>query len=166
MTITREAAFHEAGHAVAAYRSRFHDVIGPINLADYGQGEIYVSLSKKKLATSGKSIDESAQSDKEVAIDLAVILCSGLAAERLAEKNDAELMSNPACAERDHLLAAEQLSGAGLSEKFDLHEQAATRLLENEWSLVTALAEHLHKKVSVDPGDVIAFIESRAGAPQ
>jgi hypothetical protein len=166
MTIKREAAFHEAGHAVAAYRSRFHNIVGTINLEEYGAGEIYVSLSKKKLVAGGKPTDQSAQKDKEVAADLAVVLCSGLVAERMAEKSETGLKANPKCAELDHELASQQLSGAGLSKKFDLHEAAAVRLLEMEWNLVTALADHLFGKVSVDPVEVLAFIESRASAPQ
>ena len=160
MAIKREAAFHEAGHAVAAHRSRFHNVVGPIDLAEYGAGVIYVSLSKQKLAASGKPIDPSVQKDREVASDLAVVLCAGLVAERIAEQREDGLKSNPTCAEPDHELLRQQLSMSGLSKKFDLHEQAAQKLLESEWQLVTALAELLLTRVSVDPVDVLAFIES------
>ena len=81
MTIKREAAFHEAGHAVTAHRSRFHALVGPINLRQYGAGGIFVSLSKSKLQTAGKPTDASSQKDKEVAIDLAIILSAGLVAQ-------------------------------------------------------------------------------------
>lgn len=164
MTIKREAAFHEAGHAVAAYRSRFHNIVGPINLAEYGAGEILVSLSEAKLAASGKPTDPSVQSDKEVAVDLAIVLCSGLVAERMAEKRNTGLKANPKCAEPDHIIAVQQLSGAGLSKKFDLHEQAAGKLLESEWDLISALADYLFENASVQPVQVLEFIESNAGS--
>ncbi len=143
MTIKREAALHEAGHAVAAYRSRFHNIVGTINLEEYGAGNINVSLSRKKLEAGGKPTDLSAQKDKEVAADLVVVLCSGLVAERMAEKSETGLNANPECAEPDYELASQHLSRVGLSKKFDLYEQAAGRLLEMEWNLVTALADHL-----------------------
>jgi hypothetical protein len=159
MTIKREAAFHEAGHAVAAHRSSFHNIVGPIDLGAYGSGEIYVSLSKAKLQAKGKTVDASSSRDKEVAIDLAVILAAGLIAERLAEESGLGVTANPECATPDHELLRQQLACAGLSKKFDVHEEAAARLLKAEWSLVVALANHLYSTTLVMPDDVVAFIE-------
>lgn len=116
MRIKREAAFHEAGHAVAAHRSSFHNIVGPIDLGAYGSGEIYVSLSKAKLQAKGKTVDASSSRDKEVAIDLAVILAAGLIAERLAEENGLGVTANPECATPDHELLRQQLAYAGLSK--------------------------------------------------
>lgn len=160
MTIKREAAFHEAGHAIAAYRSSYHNVVGPINLAEYGSGEIYVSLSRKKLQAMGKAPDASSAKDKEVAIDLAVVLAAGLVAERLAEVREQGIIANPGCALPDHELMRQQLAEAGLSKKFDKHESTAAQLLEAEWALVRSLADYLHANTSAMPEDVTAFIES------
>lgn len=159
MTIKREAAFHEAGHAVAAYRSRFHNVVGEINLSAYGAGEIYVSLSKRKLTAEGKPADPSVQRDKEVAKDLAVVLAAGLVAERLAQERDGDLKANPMCAEPDYILMLEHLNAAGLSKKFNVHEEAAKAVLTGDWSLVNALATYLFSELRVDPASVHQFIE-------
>jgi len=166
MTIKREAAFHEAGHAVAAYRSRFHSIVGTIKLAEYGAGQADVSLSKKKLVASGKPANQAAQMDKEVAADLAVVYCAGLVAERIAERMELGLKANPKCAEPDHVSALQQLSAAGLSQKLDLHERAAERLLEKDWNLVAALAENLLASGSADAADVLAFLNAQTGVSQ
>lgn len=160
MTIKREAAFHEAGHALAAYRSSYHNVVGPINLAAYGSGEIYISLSRKKLHAKGKTPDASAARDADVAIDLAVVLAAGLVAEQIAEVREQGIVANPECALPDHELLQQQLVQAGLSKKFNRHESTAAQFLEAEWALVHALADYLHANTSVMPADVTAFIES------
>jgi hypothetical protein len=161
MTIQREAAFHEAGHAIAAHRSKFHALVGPINLQQYGAGQIFVSLSKSKLLAAGKSVAAKSQTDKEVATDLAVVLCAGLVSERLAEERSG-LKANPNCAIPDHNLMKQHLINAGLSTHFDRHEASARQLLDATWALVTSLANLLYEKVLIAPIDVIEFIEQRA----
>lgn len=158
MTVKREAAFHEAGHAVAAHHSKFHNIVGPINLEDYGSGEIYISLSKSKLAGHGKAADASSARDKEVVADLAVVLAAGLVAERLAEKREPGIVAIPRCALPDHELLLQQLAGAGLPEIIGPYEDQARQLLESEWGLVHKLAEHLLLHVSVPPEDAREFI--------
>jgi hypothetical protein len=160
MTIKREAAFHEAGHAVVAHRSRFHNIVGPINLASYGAGAIDISLSKMKLAANGKPTGPASARDKEVASDLAVVLSAGLAAERIAEAREIGLKANPTCALPDHELLQHQLAMAGLPTNFDQYEKAAKQLLESEWTLMVDLAEFLFKQVSSDPFDVRQFIDA------
>ncbi len=158
MTIKREAAFHEAGHAIAAHRSKFHALAGPINLEQYGAGQIFVSLSKRKLQAAGKPVANDSQKDKEIATDLAVVLCAGLVSERLAEEREG-LKANQDCAVPDHDLMKQQLANAGLSERFDRHETSARQLLETEWSLVSSLAGLLYQKVNTAPTEIIEFIE-------
>lgn len=158
MTIQREAAFHEAGHAIAAHRSKFHALVGPINLQQYGAGEVFVSLSKSKLQAAGKPVTVASQKDKEVVTDLAVVLCAGLVSERLAEER-AGLKANPNCAVPDHDLMKQQLVNAGLSARFDRHESSVRQMLESEWALVSSLADFLYQNVATDPTDVIEFIE-------
>lgn len=159
MTIKIEAAFHEAGHAVVAHRSRFHNIAGPINLAAYGSGTIDISLSGAKLLSQGKAPTASAAKDKEVAVDLAVVLSAGLVAEQLAAGKVQGITANPKCAAPDHDLLQQELAAASLSKKFDKHEGTARQLLESEWSLVAALAAYLLEKISVQSTDVTAFIE-------
>ncbi|MBK7356383.1 hypothetical protein [Propionivibrio sp.] len=161
MTIQRVAAFHEAGHAIAAHRSKFHTLVGPINLQQYGAGQIFVSLSKSKLQAAGKPATAASQTDKEVATDLAVVLCAGLVSERLAEEK-AGLKANQDCAVPDHDLMKQQLVNAGLSACFDRHETSARQLLEFEWALVSSLADLLYKNVTTDPTDIIEFIKQHA----
>jgi hypothetical protein len=166
ISIKREAAFHEAGHAVAAYRSRFHFIVGPISLAGYGSGEIYVAQSRSKCVAAGKASDHSAQKDPEVAADLALVLSAGLVSERIAHERDPAIRPNPECAIPDHDLMRQQLARAGLSKKFDQHEKTARELLESNWALVDALAEFLLARVNVQPEEVLKFIEGHRHLPK
>ncbi|OUJ14855.1 hypothetical protein HK27_13005 [Acetobacter orientalis] len=161
MTVKKEAAFHEAGHAVAAHLSKFHAILGGINLENYGAGEIFVSLSRRKLVANGKAADASSARDKEVVADLVVVLSAGVVAERIAEMKDSDLSANPQSAEPDHELIKAQLESAGLPEKFDRHEEAAKRLLEENWDLVNELAEYLFENKSVEVVDLLEFIEAK-----
>ncbi len=161
MAIKMEAAFHEAGHAVAAYFSKFHKFLGPVTLAKYGQGEIYVSQCKSKFSVVGKNVGAASQRDKEVATDLAIVLCSGLVAECLAEEKNSNICPNPECAEPDRELMAKQLELAGLSKKFDRHQVSATALLEKNWVLVSELADFLFEKEVASGEDISSLIEKK-----
>jgi hypothetical protein len=158
MTIKREAAFHEAGHVLAAYRSKFHALVGPVNLQQYGAGEACISLSKKKLHAAGKHLAAVHQSDKDVATDIAVVLCAGLVSEQLAEEK-VGLKADPNAAIPDYDLMKQQLKNAGLSARFDRHESSARQLLEAEWTLVCCIADFLYENVDTDPTDIIDLIE-------
>jgi ATP-dependent Zn protease len=163
MAIKREAAFHEAGHAIAAYRSRFHNIGGSINLQDGGAGEVNVALSKSKLQANGKPVDRlAAQLDKEIIIDLAVVLSAGLVAERLAQEHGDGMAANPSSALHDHRFMRQSLAIAGLSKHFDRHEDAAKQILESQWDLVCSLAEYLFENESIRSADVMAFIEQHS----
>lgn len=161
MTVKREAAFHEAGHAVVAYFSKFHRVVGPINLAQYGSGEIFVALSKGKVTAAGKQIDESLSRQPDVAVDLAIVLCAGLVCERLAEEREADIKSNADCAMPDHELMRQVLQSANLSKKFDCHELKSKQLLDQHWSLVVELADALYSARSMDALSIEEFIDAR-----
>jgi hypothetical protein len=84
--------------------------------------------------------------------------------ERLAAERIVTLRANPACAEPDHTLLRNQLSKAGLSRHFDRHEETARNLLSLEWPLLNSLASYLYSKVTVEPTDVIAFLEQASNA--
>lgn len=129
MTIKREAAFHEARHAIAAWKSKYHSLVGTISLADYGAGDTLVSVSKHKLQVGGKSLSTTIVEDPDVAKDFAVVLSAGLVAEQVAASKGENITANPQCAVPDHDLMKQQLAAAGLSKKFDKHEIVARQLL-------------------------------------
>ena len=158
MAIKREAAYHEAAHAVLANLSKYHAIIGNINLLNYGAGEIYISLSRSKCAAGGKPQDPSAQKDKEVARDFATVLCAGLVGEQIASERDSTLTPNPECAVPDHALVEQQLQIAGLSKKHDLYQSQAREVLEKHWDTVERLATYLWANRSASPYQVATII--------
>lgn len=164
MSIKLVAAYHEAGHVLAAHYSQFHAIIGSINLAAYGSGEAFVALSKRKLNAAGKTANQSAALDQDVTIDFAIVLCGGLMAERIAEEKDGDLKSNPDCAKPDYELLRQQLTNAGLPLEFSRYEDAARQLLEKNWGLVAQIAGYLFKKARVDAVDVVEFLEAQQSA--
>ncbi|ELB2790462.1 hypothetical protein O4H51_05305 [Aeromonas hydrophila] len=158
MKIKREAAYHEAAHAVLASISKYHAIIGDINLLSYGAGEIYISLSRSKCATGGKPQDPSAQKDKEVARDFATVLCAGFVGEQIASERDSTLTPNPECAKKDHALIEQQLQIASLSKKYDLYQSQARELLEKHWDTVERVAMYLFANRSASPHQVATII--------
>lgn len=158
MTIKREAGYHEACHATLAERSRFHRLVGAINLAEYGQGETYVSLSKQKLVAAGKPPTAAAAQDPEVARDLALILVAGYVGEQIAATLDNSIVPNLDCAAPDHELARQQLSAAGLPEDFSSFEIEARCLLEAEWPRVRLVADYLLQNVRAQPDDILPML--------
>lgn len=159
MTVKLEAAFHEAGHAVAARHSRFHALAGPISLYQYGEGEIFIGLNPQKCVNQGKVPSLDLVRDPEVAKDLAVVLVAGLAAEKIAAANDSALSVNRTCAEPDLALLRQQLAGAGLSLKFDRHEDDATSLLQSQWGVVHQVAMALFEAKTMTLADLRALFE-------
>ncbi len=156
--IKREAAYHEAAHAVLANPSKYHAVVGNINLSSYGAGEIYVSLSKSKCSAGGKPQDISTVRDKEVTKDLAIVLCAGFVGEQIAAQRHLALRPNPDCAQPDHTLVEQQLQTAGLSKKYDLYQSRARELLEKHWDTVERLSAYLFKNQSANPDQIATVI--------
>jgi hypothetical protein len=136
MPIERAAAYHEAAHAIVAHHSRFHALVGPINLASYGAGEIFISLSETKLKAAGKKTPPDAQKDTEVAQDLARVLTAGYIAEQIAAENDSKIIPNAECAKPDHDFLRQQLSAARLSLKFDRAEEGVREFLTSKWEVM------------------------------
>jgi hypothetical protein len=162
MAIKKEAAYHEAAHALIAHRSTFHNFLGPINLAEYGAGEAFVSLSNSKLASAGKPISPDPAKDVDVIRDLAEVLVAGYVVEQIAAEKDSSLKPNAECAKPDHDLLQQQLAAAGLSKKYDRFQTQAKASLEKEWPLVEKLAAFLLKKVTASGLEVREFIEAAA----
>jgi hypothetical protein len=149
-----------------AHRSRFHRVVGRINLASYGSGDLYVSLSRSKCRGAGKAGDASDQRDPEVAVDLAVVLAAGLVAERVAQAHEQTIRPNPDCARFDHQLIVQQLEGAGLPKSLDPYEAEAKHLLESHWELLRDLADYLFRREMAEPEDVHEFIDHHGTSKQ
>ncbi|TGG89378.1 hypothetical protein E4656_20035 [Natronospirillum operosum] len=160
MTIKKEAAFHEAAHAVTAYYSKFHSIVLGIDLEDYGAGEIFVSLSKSKCIENGKPPSAETAKDKEVSKELAVILCSGYVGELIAAETDPSLNPSRSSAGPDYQLAVQNLKAAGLSHKYDFHHDNARTFLESKWDVVNKLAEHLFSVKKESAENIIKFIEN------
>ncbi len=158
MDIKKEAAFHEAGHAVMAYLATYHGLVAGIDLKDYGAGEIYVGLLKSKCVSAGVPATAETAKRPEVAIDLGRVLVAGLVAELIAAERDESLSPNPICARPDHDLMRQQLMNAGLSKKFDRLEVVTRRTLEENWSAVDELAEFLLIHKSADISQIEAII--------
>ncbi|MRJ44585.1 hypothetical protein KF946_10245 [Idiomarina loihiensis] len=160
MTIKKEAAFHEAAHAVTAYYSKFHSIVLGIDLGDYGAGETFVSLSKSKCIENGKPPTAETAKDKEVSKELAVILCSGYVGELIAAETDPSLKPSRSSAGPDYQLAVQNLKAAGLRHKYDFHHDNARTFLESKWDVVNKLAEHLFSVKKESAENIIKFIEN------
>lgn len=149
-----EAAYHEAGHAVLARKSLHHEVVKEIRLGAYKSGCTSISLSRKKLTRAGKSPDELARLDPEVAVGFAVILCGGLVAEEIANQKGINISPSASSAAPDHAAARIELVDAGLADDLKPYEAIARELLNLHWVDVVALAQVLVKDGSCHPADV------------
>lgn len=160
MSIKKEAAFHEAAHAITAYYSKFHGLVHEINLMNYGAGEIFVSLSKSKCKNQGKSPTPETARDEDVSKELAVILCSGYVGEQIAAEYDSSLVPSRNAAGPDYQLAVQNLKAAGLSHKYDFHHDNARKILERNWEVVNKLANHLFEVKKMSCEDIDLFIQN------
>lgn len=149
-----EAAYHEAGHAVLARKSTYHEVVGEVSLGSYKSGVTAVSLSKRKLLRAGKPADSSACRDPDVAREIAAILCGGLVAEQIAKEKGRKLSPTLDPAASDHQFARDQLAGAGLDTELTPHQAQAGALLREHWDHVERLAVALLSTGSRDAVDV------------
>jgi hypothetical protein len=153
------AAFHEAGHAVLAVASRFHNVVLPISIQD-AYGETFVSMSKTKVQASGRSPDvRAAQADPEIATDAAIVFLAGLASERrhCQDKADASLSRN------DYTLAERVLGMANVRTPFAELEVEAAKRVDQLWPVIVEFAEELHKRQWFDAVEALEFIKPRLG---
>lgn len=151
----REAAFHEAGHAFLAYTSRFHRLYGQINLAEYGQGAAYISLSKEKLSKGGKPLTREVERDQDVAKDFALILVGGLVAEQLAATFHEDIVPNARCAEPDYDSLRQRLFDAGLPDHSHSFEAEAKHLLKLHWEQIEKIVKLLTDSGFADAEDIV-----------
>lgn len=159
MAIRKEAAYHEAAHAVIAHYSKYHSLVKEINLMNFGAGEIFVSLSKSKCLRNNKPGDATARFDPDVAKELAVILCAGYRGEVIAAQKDSLVIPDESCSEPDYELAVQELKGAGLSRRYNFHQQTGTELLMLHWDHVEILANKLFESSKMDAVDIIELLD-------
>ncbi len=155
-----EAAFHHAGHAVAAHLSKYHTLALPLRIDVWGTGEVTAALSRRKLIEADKIATVAARVDPEVAESIAMILCAGLASERIAAQRDAPVKPDPKRSKGDLEMARAELRGAGLPDDTDPHEAAAAALLVVHWARVELLAERLAIAEVLTPAEIAALLES------
>lgn len=160
LSIKREAAYHEAGHAVVASLAVYHGLAGPIDLKAYGAGSADIGLLKSKCALANVQAHEETAKLPEVAKDLGRILVAGLIAEQIASVHDNSIVPNAACANPDHEMLRRHLSNAGLSKKFDFLETESRKILEENWRAVEVLATMLYAQGSADLEQIKAAIQS------
>ena len=155
-----EAAFHHAGHAVAAHLSKYHALALPLRIDAYGGGEVTAALSRRKLLAAEKIATAAARADPEVAASIALILCAGLASEMLAAERSLPVTPDPARSAGDLRMASDELRQAGLSDATRPHEDAAASLLALHWRRVQAVAERLAVAEELTPAEIAALLDS------
>lgn len=155
-----DAAFHHAGHAVAAHLSKYHALALPLRIDAWGGGEVTASLSRRKLVAADKVATTAARVDPDVAESIAVILCAGLASERLAAERSLPISLDPARSHGDLEMARAELRGAGLPADTAPHEAAAAALLALHWARVQAIAERLAVAGELSPTEIAALLDA------
>jgi hypothetical protein len=152
------AAFHHAGHAVAAHLSKYHIVATPLRLDVYGTGEVVAALSRRKLAAAEKIASAAARADPDVAGSIAVILCAGLASEEIAAQMAVPLTPDPRRSVGDFEVADAELAHAGIAGGPQAYKDAATTLLTQHWRDVEKVAEHLLSTGKLAPETIAQLI--------
>ena len=117
------------------------------------------ALSRRKLIEADKIASVAARVDPEVAESIAVILCAGLASERLAAERRVRITPDPARSSGDLATARAELLGAGLADDTAPHEAVAAALLARHWRRVTTLAERLLFAEELSPAEIAALLD-------
>ncbi|MDQ6629726.1 MAG: hypothetical protein M3Z29_14975 [Pseudomonadota bacterium] len=154
------AAFHHAGHAVAAHLSEFHALALPLRIDSYGTGEVTAALSRRKLIAANKRAEVSARADPEVATSIATILCAGLASEQIAAARRLPVKPDRERSTGDLEMARAELAHAGIGGGTQPYEEAATALLTEHWAHVQSVAERLAVAEEMAPHEIAALLAS------
>jgi hypothetical protein len=155
-----DAAFHHAGHAVAAHLSKYHVLALPLRIDAWGSGEVTAALSRRKLLAAEKIASAAARADPEVAASIALILCAGWASEKLAAERSVPVTPDPARSTGDLQMARDELRQAGLPDATQPHEDAAAALLDSHWPRVRAIAERLVVTEELSPAEIAALLDA------
>jgi len=156
-------AHHEAAHAVLTHISKFHSLIGAmqvshpilneggdeifpaIRLASEHIGDTRVLLSKKKLARAGKPTGLEVLTDPDYVEDASVIYLAGFAAELYYCKLNAQLpknyILNRTYSDNDYNAVKELISKAGLpKDKMSFYETQASAAVARNWRHIQEFA--------------------------
>jgi hypothetical protein len=158
MTSKLAAAFHHAGHAVAAHLSKYHVLALPLRVDAYGTGEVTAALSRRKLVAGDKAPDASSRADPEVAASIAVVLCAGLMSERIAAARGASIAPDPARSAGDFAMARAELAQADISPITLPYENAAMALLTQHWTRVQRVAQSLESAEELTPSEIATLL--------
>ncbi len=158
----KSAAYHEAGHAVAAVASRFHCVYRDVSIHN-GESKSPFSVSKRKLMAAGKLSDlPKMLEDPEIAIESAVVFFSGLAAERhYADSSEQRAPAVPASAKNDYEMARTVLKDAKVKTPVAVFETQAAEKVDELWPVITEFAEELLHRRAIDASEATEFISHR-----
>ena len=160
-TVSRrlDAAFHHAGHAVAAHLSKFHNLALPLRTDVFGTGEVTAALSRSKLVAASKVASVQARLDHEVVASIVTILCAGLACEELASARGFTVTPDPGRSAGDFQVARTELGLAGMSEGVTPYCDRAAELLREHWTHVETIAERLARFGELSPEEIAEIIE-------
>lgn len=154
------SAIHESAHAVAAYISKYHFLIGDISLQSDDLGETFVSLSKKKVIAAKLPVDLNViMKNKDVLTDIAVIFYSGYFAEVFYSKKN-NLKVDISFSKNDFNTVMELEKKGGINLDKDEINQITVKLIEENWNAIEALANVLENKKKILAVDVIELLDS------
>ena len=158
--------YHEAGHAVLAVASRFHNLVD-ILAVEAAYGEAPVAISRAKVKATGRPVETcqdfvAAQADPEIAADGALVFLGGFSAERRYCR-ETGVEPDPALSENDYFLAEHLLGLAGVQTSLEDLETESAKRVDALWPIISAFAEELNTRSLFDPIDALDFITLRLG---
>jgi hypothetical protein len=161
MSSHRITAYHEAAHAVVAYLSQYHGLIGGLSLTSPETGDALIRLSRKKLLAAGKQVDNTALDDPEVRIDAAVIRLAGYAAEEhyASMHPDQDVEPNKSFSANDYAEARGLIGDAGVRRL----EPQVRALVSSEWAAIQALAAKLEAEGVLEAIDALDLLNAGYG---
>jgi len=103
MSVKLETAYHEAGHIVLAWFSKYHTIAGGIDLTK-SSGQIpEIAVSKSKMSAAKKlPSKDTASNDYDVVREAAVIFTAGYQAELVAASINPSLAPDRGSADLDY----------------------------------------------------------------
>lgn len=143
MNVLRHAAFHEAGHAVAAHHSRFHRLSGNTRIYDGGGGVAPVNIDPEKMAAREAESILKRDFRLDIVRDWAGILFAGYCSTSIAERMGLVRPNLPSGAGHDLDLMNRALKAVRLSaERTEIFKKILDDLLR-EWWAVERVADFL-----------------------
>lgn len=151
------ASHHEAAHAVAAYLSTYHGLLGNFSANADGSGDATVRLSRRKVTAAGIAL-LGAEDHRQVRREGAMIRLVGFAAEvRLASMGDS--LADRSMSGNDYM-EAERLIGQVHVEEV---AREAGEFVESQWDAIADLAIVLEERGVLDSVDVLDILNLKYG---